>query len=84
MAKKGPDAWRPSKQLEALLMGRVAWDDAPEAIRSWARFPIYQAAAQICALPSKGERRNALGKIPAAIRPKVENEVRRIFPLKRR
>ena len=74
---------RPSKQLEDLLMGRLAWDDAPPAIRSWAQLPIYQAAAQIVAEPDKGTRRNMLGRVPAAMRPRVEAEVKRLWALRR-
>ena len=72
---------RPSKQLEDLLTGKTAWDDAPPAIRSWAQLPIYQAAKQIVAAPDKGTRRNMLGRIPANVRPHVENEVKRLWKL---
>lgn len=60
-------------------MGRVSWDDTPEAIRSWARKPIYEAACQILAAPDKGTRRNMLGRVPAAVRPYVEAEVKRLW-----
>ena len=75
------DTPRPSEQLEDLLMGRIAWDDAPPAIRSWAQLQIYQAAKQIVAAPDKGTRRNMLGRIPANVRPHVENEVKRLWVL---
>lgn len=68
---------RPSKQLEDLLRGRLAWDDAPDAIRSWARLYIYEGAKHIVAEPDKGTRRNMLGRVPAPIRPHVEKEVKR-------
>ena len=68
---------RPSEQLEDLLRGKIAWDDAPQSIRSWAQLQIYQAAKQIAAAPDKGTRRNMLGRVPAPIRPRVENEVKR-------
>lgn len=74
-----PEIQRPSEQLSDLLMGLVAWDDAPDAIRSWAAKPIYDAAKQICGEPDKGNRRNMLGRIPAAIRPRVESEVKRLW-----
>ena len=77
-----PDIKRPSEQLTDLLMGNVAWDDTPEAIRSWAAKPIFDAAKQICAEPDRGNRRNMLGRIPAAIRPRVEAEVKRLWGLK--
>ena len=72
---------RPSAQLEDLLMGKIAWDDAPQSIRSWAQLQIYQAAKQIVAAPDKGTRRNMLGRVPAPIRPRVENEVKRLWML---
>jgi len=80
--RSAPSIKRPREQLEDLLMGRVFWDDAPEAIRSWARLPIFEAAATIVAAPDKGARRNMLGKIPAAIRPRVEVEVKRLWGLR--
>ena len=77
-----PNVKRPSDELEDLLMGRTAWDDAPDAIRSWARLPIFEAAKTILAAPDKGARRNMLGKIPAAIRPRVEVEIKRLWDLR--
>jgi hypothetical protein len=73
------DVPRPSDQLADLLRGKLAWDEAPEAIRSWAALPIHQAAAQIVAAPDKGARRNMLGRIPASVRPHVETEVKRLW-----
>ena len=72
---------RPSKQLEDLLMGRLAWDNAPDAIKSWAQLYIYEAAKKIVAAPDRGTRRNMLGRVPAPIRPRVENEVRLLWKL---
>tara|TARA_R110000822_G_scaffold229393_1_gene361639 strand:+ start:865 stop:1116 length:252 start_codon:yes stop_codon:yes gene_type:complete len=80
--RDAPQIKRPSEQLEDLLMGRVAWDDAPASIRSWARLPIFDAAQTILAAPDKGTRRNMLGKIPAPIRPRVEAEVKRLWGLR--
>jgi len=70
----------PSQWLTDVLMGRVMMDDAPPAIQSCARLPIYQAARQIIAEPEAGARRNMLGKIPAPVRPYVEAEVKRLWP----
>ena len=77
--KSRPDIQRPSEQLADLLMGRIAWDEAPESIRSWAAKPIFDAAKQICAEKDKGARRNMLGRVPAAMRPRVEAEVKRLW-----
>jgi len=71
---------KPSQWLDDLLRGKILMADAPEAIQSWARLPIYQAARQIIAEPEAGARRNMLGKIPAPIRPYVEDEVKRLWP----
>jgi len=76
------NGWRPSKQIEDLLMGRVPWDDAQPGIRSCASKHIYDAAKQIIAAPDKGTRRNMLGRIPAAIRPKVEAEAKRLWAMR--
>ena len=70
---------RPTDQLAALLMGKIAWDDAPDAIKSWARFEIYKAAKQILAAPDKGTRKNMLGKIPPHMRGMVEAEAMRLW-----
>lgn len=76
------EAVRPSHELAEVLSGRMAWGDASESVRSWARLPIYQAARQIMAMDGKGPRRNALGRIPASIRPMVEAEVLRLWALR--
>lgn len=73
---------RPSDEMDDLLMGRTPWDDAPDAIKSWARLPIFEAAKTIMAADNMGARRNMLGKIPAAIRPRVEDEVKRLWGLR--
>ena len=67
----------PMRQLEALLKGKVAWDDANPAIQSAAGFHIYKAATAILSMQSKEERRAALKKIPSSIRPYVEADVHR-------
>ena len=72
----------PSEQLNDLLTGKVKWDEAQPAIRSWASFYIYDAAKQLVTMPDKEKRRMALGKIPSAIRPYVEEEVKRIWPMR--
>lgn len=73
---------RPSVLLRDLLMGKLAWDDAPESIRSCASKHIYDAAETIIAMPVKGERRNAIGRIPGAMRGHVEAEIKRLWSLR--
>lgn len=72
----------PSRQLYAVLDGTLAWDNASPAIRSWASFFIFDAAKQIVLMADKEKRQTALGKIPGTIRPIVEAEVRRIWPIR--
>lgn len=72
----------PSEQLNDLLTGKVKWDEAQPAIRSWASFYIYDAAKQLVLMPDKEKRRMALDKISSAIRPHVEKEVQRIWPMR--
>lgn len=83
MAASGvvPGKW-PSEQLNDLLTGKIKWDEAQPAIRSWASFYIYDAAKQLVTMPDKEKRRIALGKISSAIRPYVEEEVKRIWPMR--
>jgi hypothetical protein len=64
-------------------MGQSAWDDADPAIQSAAGFEIYKAADEILAIEGRGARRNALGRIPAEIRPRVEAEAKRLWGLRR-
>lgn len=73
------DIPKPQDQLRDLMMGKISWDDAPEAIRSWARLGIHQAAKTILAAPDKGTRRNMLGKVPSAMRAHVEAEVKKLW-----
>ncbi len=82
--KFSPGVQRPSEQLADLMMGRVTWNNAPEAIRSWAQFHIYGAAKQILAAPDIGTRRNMLGRVPAHMRAMVEAEVKRLFALQKK
>ena len=83
MAYMSVNIQKPSEQLYDLLMGKASWDDAPESIRSWAQKPIYDAACQILDMPTKATRQKALGRIPAAIRPKIEAEILRLYAIRR-
>lgn len=71
----------PSAQLDDLMNCRIAWDDAPEAIKSWAQFYFYKAAVAICRMPDRDKRKAALEKVPEPLRQKVEAEVIRIWPV---
>lgn len=73
------DTWRPSRKLRALMMGETDWEDADQSIRSMASFHIFHAAKQICAEKDRTKRQQMLSRIPENIRPKVEDEVRRLW-----
>jgi len=73
------DQTRPSIKRADLLSGRVAWEDADAAIRSWVQLDIYNAANTILKMDGKKKRREALARIPPEIRPIVEAEVLRIW-----
>lgn len=72
----------PTAQLAELLSGKTPWDEAPQSIRSWAAFYIHDAALQVMRLSSAEKRRTALGKVPDTIRPKVEQEIQRLWPIR--
>ena len=72
---------KPSAQLEAVLRGKVEMQDAPEAIQSWARFAIYQGACEVLAIDGKGDRRTAISRAPALIRPYLKAEILRLHAL---
>ena len=69
--------WRPSTQLNDLLTGMVAWNDAQPAIRSWAMLTINGAAQTILAAP-KPRRRSMIDKLPVTLRPILEAEIIRL------
>lgn len=73
---------KPTEQLHAILSGEQEWKQAPEAIQSWARFYVYQAAERICSIPDIQKRRESLAALPDFIRPRIEDEIRRIWPLR--
>lgn len=69
--------------MNLLLSGQIAMDDTPAAIQSWSRLFIHNGAISVMRLDNKQERRDALDKIPASIRPYVEAELGRIWPMRR-
>ncbi len=73
---------RPSQWRVDVLTGAVAMRDAPAAIQSWVQRDIFDAAKEICAAPDKGTRRKMLERVPVAVRPYVEAEVKRLWALK--
>jgi hypothetical protein len=67
-----------------VLSGALPWSAASDAIRSWLRYDIHLEAVRIARLDGGiEERRAALEKLPASIRPLVEVELRRIWSVVR-
>ena len=69
--------WRPNTQLNDLLSGKVTWEDAQPAIRSWAMLTIHGAANTILAAP-RARRRAMIDKLPPTLRPILEREIIRL------
>ena len=69
--------------LTEVLSGRTPLANAPASIQSWARFPIFQGAREIALMDTADERKAALARIPEMVRPYVEAEVRRVWPMRR-
>lgn len=74
---------RISDGIMAVLEGRVSLDQADPSIQSCIRLPIYTKACEILALPTVEERRNVLKEAPPLIRPYLEEEIMRIWDLRR-
>lgn len=74
---------RPQDWLREVLAGRIAMEDAPASVQSWARFPIFQGAREIVLMETQDERKAELAKVPPLIRPWVEGEVVRLWPMRR-
>lgn len=73
-----------TEALLDLLEGRVEPKDADPRILNWAEFHIHKGAQEILSLPTREERRMALEKVPATVRPYVEREVKRLWELRRK
>jgi hypothetical protein len=83
-AKCGMGITRPAQWwLKEVLAGRIDMEEAPESVQSWARLPIFQGACEIIAMDTQDERKAELQKIPLKVRPYVESEVKRLWPMRR-
>ena len=65
--------------MREVLKGEVHYELAQPAIQSACRLQIYEGACEILRLPDKEARRAALNKLPALIRPYVEEEAMRLW-----
>jgi len=77
------DVPRPTEILIEVLSGRMDMTSAPKAIQSQARLPIYDAASTILAQPDIAKRRKMLAKIPELIRPYIEDEIKRLWKMRK-
>ena len=68
--------------LHQYLSGQMQPDKIPQAVLSWSRFFIFEGAREIVLMDDKYERIAALAKIPAPLRVTVENEVKRLWPMR--
>ena len=73
----------PSQWLHLILTGQIDMEDAPPSVQSWARLPIFQGACDIIKLDTPEQRKAELAKIPPRVRPWVESEILRIWPMRR-
>lgn len=71
------------EQIMDVLEGRVLLDDAAPVIQSCIRAPLYQKASAILAIPDIQNRRHEIAKAPPLIRPYLEEEIMRIWDLRR-
>jgi hypothetical protein len=70
---------------EQILSGALPWSAGSAAIQSWLRKDIWDGAMEIAHLDGGiEERRAALSKLPASIRPLVEKDLVRIWEIERR
>lgn len=70
---------RPSVRIKRVLSGEVRMEDEEPGIQSACSYHIFHGAKAVLSKPTKDERRKALEKIPALIRPHVEKEATRIY-----
>jgi len=69
--------------MKEVMEGRKPIEDLTDAVRSAIRIEIYREACRILDIEGKEARREALGLVPAMIRPHIEAEVRRIWEMRK-
>lgn len=70
-------------QMMDVLQGRVLLDDAQPCIRSCVRLPLYQKSVEILDISDIHRRRHEIAKAPPLIRPYLEEEIMRVWELRR-
>lgn len=69
----------PSYYLREVLTGSLPLKDAPPAVQSWARLEIHDGAMAVINAGGIEKRRAMLQRIPASVRPYVEERVRELW-----
>lgn len=72
-----------AKAMDDVMEGKTLLTDAHPSIQSCLRLPIYQKAVQILELPTKQDRCWELEKAPPLIRPFLEEEILRIWEMRK-
>lgn len=72
-------AKKPSEQLADLADGRVAWEDADPAIRSWYQFFVYKAARWCIDAGTGDGVAERLEQVPQHHRGLIEREAERLW-----
>lgn len=76
-------AQKPSEALEDLADGRVAWEDADAAIRSWYQFFVYRAATWCLDAGTSEGIAQRLERVPQEHRWLIEEEAERLWHYRR-
>lgn len=71
------------QEMMDVLEGRVLLTEASASIQSCVRLPLYQKARQILDLPTRDKRRWEIEKAHPMIRPFLEEEIMRIWELRK-
>jgi hypothetical protein len=69
---------RPSDLIADVMEGRTLISEVPASIQSAVKFHVYEIARGILQI-NKNLRKEALYKLPEAVQPLVEAEVRRLY-----
>lgn len=70
-----------AKLINAVLDGTMPISQAPPAVQSCVRLPIYHKAVEILDMP-KGARKAAIQAAPALLQPYLEAEIIRVWELR--
>lgn len=72
---------RIAKLINAVLDGTLPIPQAPPAVQSCVRLPIYHKAVEILDMP-RDKRKDAISQAPAILQPYLEAEIIRVWELR--